>query len=164
MRSEDSVEADCPLDASVVRGHVRNALESQQLIDLSVVDNVEISIQLLDSDAMRHLNHQYRNVDKPTNVLSFESGMPALQDEQTGALLVLGDVVFCPEVIASEALEQGKSQAQHWAHMIVHGILHLCVYEHTTNEEASIMESLEVRVLSMLGVSNPYQIPTPANP
>lgn len=160
MQSVDCADSQCPLAAKVVNAHAKAALEHQQLLDLSIVDNVEISMQMLDSDAMRSLNCQYRDADKPTNVLSFESGMPALQDDSARSLLVLGDVVFCPDVIAAEALAQGKSREQHWAHMIVHGTLHLCGYDHVADEEANEMETLEVRILSSLGVPDPYQTQT----
>ena len=152
--------AECPVDAGLINGHARAALEHQRLVNLGTIDTVEISVQMLDSSAMRSLNLQYRDADKPTNVLSFESGMPALHGDDTSSLLVLGDVVFCPEVIATEAHEQGKSREQHWAHMIVHGTLHLCGYDHEADEEANVMENLEVQILSRLGVPDPYQIPT----
>ena len=157
MHAPDANEAECPVDAGLINGHARAALEDQRLVDLDMIDRVEISVQMLDSSDMRILNQQFRDADKPTNVLSFESGMPALHDDDTGSLLVLGDVVFCPEVIASEAREQGKSSEQHWAHLIVHGTLHLCGYDHKADKEAEVMESLEVQILSRLGLPNPYQ-------
>ena len=162
MHAPDADGAECPVDAGLINGHARAALENQRLVDLDTIDKVEISVQMLNSSDMRSLNHQFRDADKPTNVLSFESGMPALHDKDTGSLLVLGDVVFCPEVIATEAREQGKGCEQHWAHMIVHGTLHLCGYDHQADEEAKVMESLEIQILSRLGVPDPYQ--TPAEP
>lgn len=157
MHAPDANGAECPVDAGLINGHARAALEDQRLVDLEMIDRVEISVQMLDSSDMRILNQQFRDADKPTNVLSFESGMPALHDDDTGSLLVLGDVVFCPEVIASEAREQGKSSEQHWAHLIVHGTLHLCGYDHKADKEAEVMESLEVQILSRLGLPDPYQ-------
>ena len=148
------------MDAGLINGHARVALEHQRRVDLDTIDQVEISVQMLDSSAMRSLNQKYRDADKPTNVLSFESSMPALRDDETGTLLVLGDIVFCPEVIASEAWAQCKSCEQHWAHMIVHGTLHLCGYDHEADEEANVMESLEVQILSRLDVPDPYQTPS----
>ena len=137
--------------------HVLEALQHQDLLDLSHVDELEISIQSLESDAMRQLNNDYRGKDSHTNVLSFESGMPVLQDEARGCFLALGDIVFCPQVIADEAHAQGKDIHQHWAHLLIHGTLHLCGYDHIENAAASSMENLEIQVLANLGVPNPYQ-------
>ena len=137
--------------------HVHEALQQQALVDLSSVDEVEMSIQMLDKDAMRDLNNEYRSKDSPTNVLSFESGMPVLLDDDRGRLLALGDVVFCPQIIADEALEQGKCAEHHWAHLLIHGTLHLCGYDHIDRAAATGMETLEIQVLEILGVPNPYQ-------
>lgn len=158
MFAQDSDNTRCALDERAVKQHCIAALEQQTLADLSPVDEIEISIQMLDKGAMRSLNAQFRNKDSSTNVLSFESDMPVLHDEQDKALLVLGDLVFCPDVIAAEALSQSKSEAQHWAHMVVHGALHLCGYDHVDPAEALIMEELEIQILSSLDVSNPYQL------
>lgn len=128
------------------------------MTDLSVVDEVEISVQMLGENAMRALNARFRDKDRATNVLSFESELPALHDEQARTLLVLGDLVFCPDVIATEARQQDKTIAAHWAHMVVHGALHLCGYDHVEPAQASTMENLEIQILSSVGVPNPYQI------
>lgn len=132
------------------------ALQQQSRLDLTEADTVEISIQLLDTQQMRTLNHTHRNKDSATNVLSFESGLPLLRNEHSHALQALGDLVFCPELIAREAQEQGKSSADHWAHLAVHGTLHLCGYDHIDTSDASRMELLEVQILASFGISNPY--------
>lgn len=155
----DEVDAQaCPLDAATLERHCFQALEQQGRTTIEDSTKVEVSVQMLDTDSMRALNHQYRNKDSATNVLSFESGMPMLCNSETQKLLVLGDLVFCPEVIASEAQQQGKSEAGHWAHMVVHGTLHLCGYDHLDTTDATEMENLEISILSGIGISNPYQI------
>ncbi len=132
-------------------------------MDLADVSDVELSVQLLDTEAMRELNLQYRHKDSPTNVLSFASEMPlmvadteATKDAVGEGLLILGDLVLCPDIVAREASEQSKIPLQHWAHMLVHGTLHLCGYDHEDGQEAQDMEAIEILVLSGLGIPDPY--------
>lgn len=139
------------------------AFSGQSLLALGNVGTLELSVQLLGSEAMQELNLQYRQKDRATNVLSFASGLPVMIDEQqtdrdndSGGLLVLGDLVLCPEVVAREAQEQGKPELHHWAHMLVHGCLHLCGYDHEAEQEAQLMEAAEIRILSGLGMPDPY--------
>jgi len=146
------------VDETALKSQCIQALEYQQRVPVAEVNKIEISVQLLDSGSMQSLNRKYRNKDSATNVLSFESGMPVLDDSEAQKLLVLGDLVFCPEVIASEARQQGKSEAQHWAHMVVHGTLHLCGYDHLETTDAAEMEHLEIQILSEMGIPNPYKI------
>jgi probable rRNA maturation factor len=113
--------------------------------------NSEISIYIVDETESQTLNHQYREQDKPTNVLSFPADIP----EEVGIPL-LGDLVICAPVVEREALEQGKTLAAHWAHMLVHGTLHLLGYDHIDDTEAETMESLETRILGQLGFPAPY--------
>ena len=134
-------------------------LQAQSLLDLKQVSQVEVSVQVVGRDEMQSLNRQYRQKEGATNILSFESGLPVMMldgDEQIGGMLALGDLVLCREVIDSEAREQSKSQAAHWAHMLVHGTLHLCGYDHEEEHQASAMESLEIQLLSKAGFGNPY--------
>ena len=114
-------------------------------------DEAEVSVRLVDDDESRALNHQYRGKDKPTNVLSFPADLPP----ELG-LPLLGDLVVCAPVVAREAAEQGKSLEAHWAHMLVHGTLHLLGYDHIDPEDAEIMESLETRILTRLHYPAPY--------
>lgn len=111
----------------------------------------EVCIKVVSTQTITGLNAQYRHTNKPTNVLSF----PALD---TGAISPphLGDVVVCAEVVAQEANEQKKSLDAHWAHMITHGILHLCGHDHIKPSEATIMEQKETEILALLGFPCPY--------
>ena len=114
-------------------------------------DPSEVTIRIVGSDESQALNHQYRGKNKPTNVLSFPFEAPA------GITVPLaGDLVICAPVVEVEAREQQKSIEAHWAHMVVHGMLHLQGYDHIEDEDAEAMEALEVRLLAKLGFGNPY--------
>ncbi len=128
----------------------------------SRLEKSELSIGFASKEFSRELNQRYRGKNQATNVLSFPAEMPALPlDDGSGAhLRVLGDVVMCPEVIAEEALQQHKSVREHFAHMTVHGVLHLCGYDHIKSAEASAMESVEIQILSVMGIADPYGIRT----
>ena len=123
---------------------------------LLAADRVEFDVSFVDAERMRELNREWRGRDTHTNVLSFPADLPVLPDEQGGALLSLGDVVVCPDVIAGEAQEQGKSLVNHYAHMLVHSLLHLLGMDHQDNRQAKAMETLEIRILSSLGIPDPY--------
>lgn len=120
---------------------------------LASVDSASADVSLLiaSADEQQRLNRDFRGKDKPTNVLSFPTDFV---DGVDG--LPLGDIACCPDVIRREALEQGKALEQHWAHMIVHGVLHLAGYDHVDDAEAEAMEALEVKLLAQLGFDNPY--------
>ncbi|WOX04999.1 rRNA maturation RNase YbeY [Microbulbifer pacificus] len=111
----------------------------------------EISLRIVDEDESQALNSQYRGKDKPTNVLSFPADIP----EELG-LPLLGDLVICAPVVVLEAEQQHKALSAHWAHMVVHGTLHLLGYDHIEDDEAEIMENLETRILAQLGFDDPY--------
>jgi probable rRNA maturation factor len=113
----------------------------------------QISVLLVGPRASRSLNARYRRRDKPTNVLSFPAGAEA---RQHGGLL--GDLVICPSVLAAEARAQGKRLAAHWAHLVVHGVLHLMGFDHQRDADARRMERREIRVLRSLGFENPYRV------
>jgi len=118
-----------------------------------VAGPVEASILLTDDAAVRGLNRAWRGQDKPTNVLSFPAGdEPAL----AGAPRLLGDVVVALETVEREAAAAGLSCADHLAHMVVHGILHLVGHDHLDEADAAFMERLEARVLGGLGIVDPY--------
>lgn len=114
----------------------------------------EVSIAIVTLEKMHELNFTYRKKDKPTNVLSFEPNIP---DEIKAQHNILGDIVLCSEVIRAEANEHNKHIRSHWAHMLVHGMLHLQGYDHIQKDEAEAMESLEIELLAKLGYPNPYR-------
>lgn len=121
------------------------------LKELLATQAYELTIRLVDDEESQRLNHTYRNKDQPTNVLSFPVD-PALPLE----IPLLGDLVICAPLVEKEAKAQNKSLKDHWAHLVIHGILHLWGYDHITDEDAEVMESLEIKLLSQLGIANPY--------
>lgn len=121
----------------------------------------EITLRIVDDDEIQALNHQYRGKDKPTNVLSFPFDMPEGLPEDVIAPL-LGDIVISAPVVAREAREQNKPLDAHWAHMVTHGVLHLLGYDHIEDEDAELMESLEIRALADQGFPDPYHPVSPS--
>lgn len=112
----------------------------------------ELSIRIVNEDESQSLNLQYRGKDKPTNVLSFPCELP-----ESVELPLLGDLVICAQVVEREAEQQGKKLFAHWAHMVVHGTLHLLGYDHIEDGEAEEMEALETQIMADLGYPNPYE-------
>jgi probable rRNA maturation factor len=112
----------------------------------------EVAIRVVDAAESRALNRRYRARDKPTNVLSFPAELPPELE-----LPLLGDLVICREVVEAEAAAQGKPVEAHWAHMVIHGTLHLLGLDHETEAEADAMEAIEVELLAELGWPDPYQ-------
>jgi len=132
-----------------------------------------VSLYIASSDEIQQMNKQYRNQDKPTNVLSFAMPTDASWPEHSMALphdnsadidaedreadmSLLGDIALCAEVIRQEAEQQHKPADAHWAHMVVHGMLHLQDYDHIDETEAEQMEQLETSILAQLGIADPY--------
>lgn len=112
----------------------------------------EVSVRLVDTEEMTRLNGDFRGVHRPTNVLSFPSDLPPeLQ------LPLLGDIVICAPVVRAEAAAQHKTLEAHWAHMAIHGALHLLGYDHVEDSDAAVMEALESRILQQLDYPCPYQ-------
>ena len=114
----------------------------------------ELSVRIVDATEMRRLNSEYRASDKPTNVLSFPAG--DIAGLPTDAAAPLGDLVVCASVVRDQAKAQGKALEDHWAHMIVHGTLHLLGFDHEDDDEAADMEGREIEILRTHGVANPY--------
>lgn len=117
--------------------------------------NPELTLRIVDEAEIAELNRTYRKVAGPTNVLSFPFEAPPQV-----RLSLLGDVVICAPVVECEAREQNKAVQAHWAHLVVHGTLHLLGYDHQSDDEAERMESKERRILAGLGFVDPYAVPT----
>lgn len=119
-------------------------------------DPSTLTIRIVDESEAQRFNRDYRDRDYATNVLSFPSDLPAglpveIRKPQ------LGDLLICAPVVAREALQQHRQETDHWAHLTIHGILHLLGYDHLQAEDALAMESLETEILQDLGISDPYQ-------
>lgn len=113
---------------------------------------VEITIRLVEEAESARLNQQYRHKSGPTNILSFSA-----ENLQSREIYYLGDLLVCVPLVIKEAKEQGKTPVAHWAHLTVHGILHLLNYDHVLDSHAKVMEELEIHILKQLGYENPYQ-------
>lgn len=113
----------------------------------------EITLRMVNSEEIHQLNSTYRHVDRPTNILSFPFELP----EGVEDLPLLGDLVVCKEVLERECKEQNKTLEEHFAHLIVHGCLHLIGYDHIEEEDAKEMEPLEIKAMEELGYDNPYK-------
>jgi len=133
---------------------VPDKAQIQCWVDLALEDHdqdTEIVVRIVDVHESAQLNKQYRHKPGPTNILSFPADIP----EGIG-LNLLGDLVVCAPVLEREALEQHKPLAHHWAHIIIHGVLHLLGYDHLTEEDADLMENKEINILQKLNITNPY--------
>lgn len=134
-----------------------DALPSQSQIErwlataLDADSTAEITIRIVDEAEGQQLNHDYRDKDRPTNVLSFPFQAPPGVE-----MPILGDLVICAPVVARETEEQQKEPAAHWAHMVIHGTLHLLGFDHIEADEAEVMELRERALLATLGFPDPY--------
>ena len=122
-------------------------------LDAVDAERTELAIRIVDREEMMQLNREFREINAPTNVLSF-SFEPINNVESD----FLGDIAICAEVVTAEADEQGKQWLAHWAHIVIHGVLHLCGYDHEEANEAQEMEATEIKVLAGFGYSDPYTI------
>jgi probable rRNA maturation factor len=113
--------------------------------------DTEIVVRIVDEQESAELNEQYRHKPGPTNILSFPVEIP-----EGIELNLLGDLVVCAPVLEKEALEQHKALIDHWAHIIVHGVLHLLGYDHIDETQAELMENKEITILNTLNIKNPY--------
>jgi probable rRNA maturation factor len=136
-------------------------LPSEQLIQLwvdtalaGINRETEIVVRIVDEPESTELNHTYRHKQGATNILSFPVEIPEGIDLE---LDLLGDLVVCAPVLEQEALQQGKTLEHHWAHIIIHGVLHLLGYDHIDDEQAEEMENKEITLLHTLHIDNPYQ-------
>ena len=137
------------------RAYLKKVVETA-LRHIGTQSNCEIGIACVDNDESHKLNLEYRQKDKPTNVLSFPSDIPDEMAEYLDAFPI-GDLVICIPVVLQEAIDQNKTPIEHFTHMLVHGTLHLMGYDHeTSDEDAEEMEALEIKILDKLGFENPY--------
>jgi probable rRNA maturation factor len=123
-------------------------LQLRKWAHAALQQDAEITLRLVDTEEGRELNRIYRDKDYATNVLTFP-----LNDEP-----LMGDIVLCAPVVEREASEQGKSVEAHYAHLVVHGVLHLQGYDHETDEDAGMMEALESQIVTKFGYADPYLI------
>jgi probable rRNA maturation factor len=146
------------LDLQIATKEQQNLPSEAQILQwLDVIlpqfmDNAELTIRIVDEQESQQLNYTYRHKDKPTNVLSFPFESPVEIE-----IPLLGDLIICKQVVETEAVQQYKSLTSHWAHMIVHGCLHLLGYDHILDEEAEEMENIEIDIMQQLGFKDPYQ-------
>lgn len=124
----------------------------KETLEFEHYGDTELTIRFVDEKESAELNEQYRNKQGPTNILSFP--FESLAEIE---LNLLGDLVICSTIVKKQALEQSKEELAHWAHMVVHGTLHLLGYEHLSDIDADIMEKKEIKILSQLGYTDPYR-------
>jgi probable rRNA maturation factor len=134
-----------------------SAAQIQLWIDTALEEvnqDTEIVVRIVDEQESAELNEQYRHKKGATNILSFPVEIPEGIDID---LNLLGDLVICAPVLEQEAQQQSKNLTHHWAHIIIHGVLHLLGYDHLDDEQAEEMESKEIALLQQLNINNPYQ-------
>jgi probable rRNA maturation factor len=160
MTKPDPTALDLQLDVQIAVEKENNLPTEEQLnqwVRVALMkrtkhEEPELTIRIVDEAESQELNNDYRGKDKPTNVLSFPFEAPAHVP-----IPLLGDLIICKQVVEREAIEQGKSLTSHWAHMTVHGCLHLLGYDHIEDEEAEEMEAIERTVMNELGFEDPYR-------
>ncbi|KTD09542.1 rRNA maturation RNase YbeY [Legionella jamestowniensis] len=124
-----------------------------QLPLMGHMNSAELTLRVVDKEEIQQLNHLYRKQDKATNVLAFPSTIP---DNIKLDYPLLGDVIICPAVLKTESMELDKPLIAHWAHIVIHGVLHLLGYDHIEEADARVMQEQEVKLLVQLGFANPY--------
>ena len=150
IQRSDDLACQCPDDSLLVEW-VRTGLANK---------NSGITVRIVDAAEMQQANFQWRGQDKPTNVLSFPAEFPP-----EAGVSYLGDILVCAEILERESTAQGKELNDHWAHILVHGVLHLQGYDHGNDHDALQMEQREKELLATLGVADPYRTyPNPTGP
>jgi probable rRNA maturation factor len=129
----------------------RAVAEALALVNMA---DAQVALNFADDETLAGLNAQWRGKPKPTNVLSFPAGPGMTPPDEPP---FLGDVILASGVTRMEAQEQGKSWKDHTTHLIIHGVLHLAGHDHETEDEAAVMEALEIRAMAALGLANPYE-------
>ena len=148
-----TIEVNIQIACTVSETPSKNKLKKWACITLSeFLDTGEVTIRIVDTAESRQLNEHWRKVKGPTNVLSFNYG-----DNPAPVNNYIGDIVLCAPVIIKEAKEQKKNIQAHFAHLVIHGCLHLLGYEHKKKQDADEMETLEIELMHKLGYANPYQ-------
>ncbi len=131
--------------------HIARAVQAACEV-LGFAHSAELSIALMSDAQVQTLNRDYRSKDKPTNVLSFPAAGPAYDEGH-----ILGDIALARETVMAEARNKGVSAADHMTHLVIHGYLHLCGYDHDTDKSAGLMEGLEIKAMARLGLPSPYE-------
>lgn len=150
-----AIELDLQIAVESEQG-LPSADEFQRWLDKTIIpfqQNAELTIRIVDEEESQQLNRDYRGKDKPTNVLSFPFEAPPGVEMD-----LLGDMIICRQVVEKEAIEQSKPLIAHWAHMVVHGSLHLLGYDHIEDDEAEEMEALETKIMLDMGFDDPYLV------
>lgn len=149
-----SLEDGVSIDETAFLARVVNILtEAVEIAGLKFREDAELSLVLAGDKTLKSLNKEWREIDKPTNVLSFPGKDIAVGE---AADIMLGDIVISLETTVREATLENKTFEDHLSHLVVHGFLHLFGYDHETDEEANQMESLETKILNELGIEDPY--------
>jgi probable rRNA maturation factor len=148
-----ATDEECALSSGDIVSWIQRSLELAN-VTVNREGKSEVSVRVVGAEEMQALNNEFRDKDWPTNILSFPAG--AIQGLPADSDMPLGDLVICASVVNEEAGQQGKSKHDHWGHIIVHGSLHLLGFDHSQDEEAAVMEGLEIEILSAYGITNPY--------
>jgi probable rRNA maturation factor len=147
---QDSALWEQLIDAEAI---AERALEAAvEMAGLTLLDGAELGILLSDDEHVKSVNQEWRGIDKPTNVLSF----PAVAPTKLARAPFLGDIIIAYETVEREAKAEGKAFADHYAHLVVHGFLHLLGFDHINEADAERMEALEIAILSSLDIPDPY--------
>lgn len=162
---QNTISSDSVPDKEKIESWVRLALiteltaseQKKNNEQLQVNSEYELTIRIVDKDEIHLLNKTYRHKDKVTNVLSFPYEDFPVDVPLEIQVPLLGDLVICHDIVVQEAQQQNKSIEAHWAHMVIHGVLHLNDYDHINDDEAQLMEALEVTILKKLNIADPYQ-------
>ena len=144
---QHAYDGDLPVSDTMIRDWAQLSLKPYK-------ECAELTIRLVNPDEMTHLNHTYRQQNKVTNVLAFPSSYP---QEISLDYPLLGDIIICPDVLKTESDTLKTPLIAHWAHIVIHGILHLLGYDHINDEDAQIMQAIEINCLAELGYHNPYK-------
>jgi len=147
---QDSALWDALIDAEAIAERALEAAAEQA--GIALLDGAELGVLLSDDDHVQSVNQEWRGIDKPTNVLSF----PAVEPSKLVRAPFLGDIIIAYETVEREARSDGKAFADHYAHLIVHGFLHLLGYDHINEADAERMEALEISILASLDIPDPY--------